>query len=273
MTAPTPFGAYAPSQRLRLARSIAGHLPKGGGARLMASLLRTLSGARAARSFDVEVFGLRARLYPADNLADKRAILTPHWWDAEERAFLAQAIKSGNGLFRFADVGANSGLYTLYAKSVAAAAGRPFAAVCIEADAAMAERLAFNLSASAIEAETRIVRAAASARAGTLRMAVDPARRGSSRIDDAGDIAVAASPLADLLGGERFDALKIDIEGGEKDALGVYFAATPEALRPGIILAELAHDTDGALQRLIEGAGYRLALRTRLNGAFTRHLQ
>lgn len=273
MTAPAPFGAYAPSPRLLLARKVAGRLPKGRGARMLASLLRTLSGARAARAFDVEVFGMKARLYPADNLADKRAILTPHWWDAEERAFLAEAITSGFGLFSFADVGANSGLYTLYAKSAAATAGRAFSAVCIEADAAMADRLAFNLSANAIDAETRIVRAAAAARAGTLRLAVDPARRGSSRIDDAGDIAVAAAPLADLLGGERFDALKIDIEGGEIDALGAYFAATPQALRPGIILAELAHDADGALQRLIEGAGYRLALRTRLNGAFARDRQ
>lgn len=268
MNAPASFGAYPPSPRLRLARGIAARLTKGSGTRALVSLLRTLSGARGARAFDVEVFGLKARLYPADNLADKRAILTPHWWDAEERAFLGGAIKSESGLFRFADVGANSGLYTLYAKSAAAAAGRPFAAVCVEADAAMAERLAFNLAASAIDAEARIERAAAAAQAGALRMTVDPARRGSSRVGADGTVEVAAAPLADLLGGERFDALKIDIEGGEKDALGAYFAATPEALRPQIILAELAHDSDGALQRLIESAGYRLALRTRLNGGF-----
>ena len=211
---------------------------------------------------------MKARLHPYDNLADKRAILTPHWWDAEERAFLAATINSGDGLFRFADVGANSGLYTLYAKSAATAAGRAFAATCVEPDATMADRLAFNLSANALADDVRIVRAAAAAREGTLRLSVDPARRGSTRLDAEGTIEVAAAPLAALIGGERFDALKIDIEGGEKSALDAYFGAIAEAQRPRLVLAELAHDGNSALARLIESAGYRLALRTRLNGAF-----
>lgn len=277
-----PFGAYAPHARLRLARRVAAGLGPSRAGRLAASALRTLSGARRSGPYDVEALGARLRLYPADNLADKRALLTPHLFDAPERAFLAARIAAGAGRFRFVDVGANSGLYALFARAAAAQSGRAFEALAIEADPAMAARLAFNIAASGAQGEVRVAQAAVGAARRTVRLLIDPAQRGRTQVaggadaPPAGGVAVEAHPLSDLLahhGMEAPDALKIDIEGGELHALGPYFETTPRAALPRAIIAELAHDADGALEALLARNGYARLLRTRLNGAFAREDQ
>ena len=52
------------------------------------------------------------RLYPQRNVAEKRLAFTPQYFDAPERALLAERLK---GEFVFLDVGASVGGYALFA--------------------------------------------------------------------------------------------------------------------------------------------------------------
>jgi hypothetical protein len=57
------------------------------------------------------------RLYPDGNVCEKRVLFTPQYFDPLEREMLAGRLREG---FRFIDIGANIGAYSLF---VAAKAG------------------------------------------------------------------------------------------------------------------------------------------------------
>jgi len=68
------------------------------------------------------------------------------------------------------------------------------------------------------------------------------------------------------LGIERIDALKIDIEGAEDEALCPFLAGAPTSLLPWRVVVE---NSDGLwtrdLRGTLTGRGYRELFRTRLN--------
>ncbi|MGF1544392.1 MAG: FkbM family methyltransferase [Parvularculaceae bacterium] len=267
-----PFGSLAPTPAQAYARALAQRLPYTYVGRKLASLLLGPAGGRARRAFDVEVFGgARARLHPYDNICEKRVYLTPAHWDPDERALLADAIgrppASKNDPFIFVDVGANVGLYALFARSVARAHRRGFRALCVEPDPDMRARLAFNIAASDAGDDVSVSEKAAAAAHGLLRFAPNPTSRGMSRVAADGARAVEGAPLTDILADARIarvDALKIDIEGGEGAVLDAFYAAAPAALRPRFVIAEISHagdDVESALAR----SGYETLLRNELN--------
>lgn len=268
-----PWGAFAPSPRQQRFRTLAHRLPDRAPARKIASLLLGPAGGRARRPFDVAVFGTqRARLHPYDNISEKRVYLTPQHWDPKERAHLARAIKAHPlAQFVFVDVGANAGLYTLFARAAALAAGKSCRALCIEPDATMRARLAFNLDASGAGAEVGVAPFAATATDGPVAFSEDARNRGMSRIERGGRVAVEGRTLPRLLheaGLTRIDALKIDVEGREIEALAPLFA-DPAAPRPALLIAEISQDGDGRpLGALIEGAGYAPVFANRLNAVY-----
>ncbi|MDJ0931990.1 hypothetical protein [Breoghania sp.] len=51
------------------------------------------------------------RLYPFANVCERRVLFTPQFFDAEERALLADHIRDD---MIFVDVGANVGIYSLF---------------------------------------------------------------------------------------------------------------------------------------------------------------
>jgi len=242
-----PFGAFRPSDREARFRRFGRLLPRNWLGRKLASLLLGPAGGRKGEPLDVEVFGgARARLHPHDNICEKRVYLTPDHWDLDERAALAAAIRAKNGReFVFVDVGANAGLYTLFAYAAAEAAGVRLRALCIEPDPEMARRLAFNLEASGIDAS--IIRSAVSDAEGEAAFAPSPRSRGMGRLDATGGARVKTRPLLDILREAEIaeiDALKIDIEGHEETALaaflrdGCFFAAFLRlAIRPPKVAA------------------------------------
>ncbi|MEM9170079.1 MAG: FkbM family methyltransferase [Pseudomonadota bacterium] len=268
MSAP-PFGALAPSAREARYRALAHRLPANYWGRRAASLLLGPAGGRTGAPKDVAVFGTqRARLHPYDNICEKRVYATPQLWEPRERAALAAHITAAPGTdYVFVDVGANVGLYTLFARSAAAAAGKRLRAVCIEADPDMRARLAFNLAASKARDEACVLPFAVSRRREALRFAVNPRSRGTSRLSADGALDVQGEPLAAMLlvhtAVRRVDAMKIDVEGGEFEALDGFFAAAPQSLFPDLIIMEVAHDDGRALQRC-KAAGY--AVRSRVRG-------
>lgn len=269
-----PFGALAPSPLQERFRAVGHRLPANYFGRKAASLLLGPAGGRRRRAYDVAIFGTqRARLHPHDNICEKRVYLTPQLWDGAERAFLADAISAfAGGIFHFVDVGANVGLYTLFARAEAMRAGALLRAVCIEADAEMVARLQFNLDASDTAGAVAVFNCAASDRDATLRLAVNRKSRGLSRIAETGGAPVAARPLLSMIveaGLERIDALKIDIEGHEHAALGAFFRDAPRGLHPALLLLEISHaDADRAAERVVLDAGYVERFRTARNAGF-----
>lgn len=267
-----PFGALRPGALEERFRGLARGLPRNYAGRKLASLLLGPAGGRAKRAFDVEIFGSqKARLHPRDNICEKRVYLTPQHWDAEERARLGEHIAARAGAdFILADIGANVGLYTLFARAEARRAGKRLRAICIEPDPEMRARLAFNIAASGARDEIDILPYAATAAEGPVRFSVNRQSRGMSRIAAGGDIEVEGRTLASLLSGEtRIDAMKIDIEGHERAALETFFSDAPRRLWPGLMIMETSHDAaDKPATALVLDKGYEIVLENGLNTVF-----
>lgn len=272
MTGEPPFGAMRPSPAQERARASAQHLPASYAGRKLASLLLGLAGGRQKRAFDVDIFrGQKARLHPFDNICEKRVYLTPQLWDPQERAFLSQHIASlASPDFFFADIGANVGLYTLFARGEALHAGKAFRAICVEPDPEMRARLMQNVAFSDAQGEVAILPFAATAAPARLRFSINRESRGMSHIAPDGEIEVEGRSLLSLLeSAPRIDAMKIDIEGHEYAALAAFFANAPRTLWPRLLMMETSHeDNDRSASRLASGAGYRPALNTGLNTLF-----
>lgn len=274
LTAEPPFGTHAPGVLAAFARRIAGATGEGAGGKLVRSALFSLARGKARRPRDIAVFGSeRARLHPYDNLSEKRVFRSEAHWDPRERAFIAERAAAGAGPFRFADVGANAGLYTLAARSAARAAGRPFQGVAVEPQPTMIARLRFNLKASGAEGDVTVVPWAVAARAGELTLAAPARNRGAARLAESG-FTVPARPLVEALAAadfDRLDVLKIDIEGQEGPVLDAFFAAAPRPLWPQAIVIEAGRgDLDLPGLRLCLDHGYRVGATTRMNALLVR---
>ena len=267
-----PFGALAPSPFQERVRARAARLPDTPVGRRAASLYLRAAGGKSGRAFDVTIFETeRARLHPYDNISEKRVFITSQFWEAEERAALAAFIAQGAGPFRFLDVGANAGLYTLFARSAARAAKRPFSAIAVEPASEMLARLRFNLAASGAERDVEVFECAAGASEGGGAFRTDERNRGESRLAAEGERKVRIRPLAAVIeeaGFSSIDAMKIDIEGSEEAALKGLFAGAGERFRPRLLIAELSHS--GPLTALLGAEGYRETIRTRRNGVYER---
>lgn len=262
------FGFYAlpaPAERLR---RLAAGLGQGALSRRARSVLRRIAGLGRRGPFDVEPFpGQRARLYPAENLSDKRVFAGAAAWDAAERRALVRALSAAPAPAFFVDAGANAGLYTLAVRSGL----RGLRALAIEPDAENLRRLRFNLKASGAEGDVTVAPVALSDREGVLRIAADHRNRGE--LSEAPDgVPVPARPLLDIVleaGFRRVDALKIDIEGLEEQVLGHYFGQAPRALWPRAVVLEARDGEETPALAHLRTLGYDIAERTRLNAVLT----
>ncbi len=261
------FGTYALPQPLERLRRFGLVLGRGALARRACSLIRRIVSLGRAGPFDVEAFpGQMARLYPAENLSDKRVFAAAQFWDWTERAALAESIKQAEPPFHFVDAGANAGLYTLAVRS--AADGRAVRAIAIEPDPENLRRLRFNLAASGATDHVTVAALALSDTRGAARITTSHANRGELAVSDDGDVAVEMAPLLDIVreaGFTRIDALKIDIEGMEERVLATYFDTAERRLWPKMMIVEARHgEMTEALALLLE-KGYHVEQRSRLN--------
>jgi hypothetical protein len=90
---------------------------------------------------DVALWGSKVRLYPDNNVVERKALLRPDHFDAPERALLQQVLSKAGAVF--VDVGGNAGLYSLDA---ALHAGEGATIVMIEPDTDLIARFDFNLN-------------------------------------------------------------------------------------------------------------------------------
>jgi FkbM family methyltransferase len=207
------------------------------------------------------------RLYPYNNICEKKVLFTPQFFDSEELLALERRIREG---FTFVDVGANVGAYSLF---VAAKAGPKARILAIEPQPDVFDRLAYNIRQNPF-GTIKAVACAVADKAGELTLFIDPRNKGESSVkivasSQAGTVRVPAVTLLELLQEEGFtgvDAMKLDVEGAEDLILGPFFRDAPASLHPQFLILE---DGRGQWQidllELLKEKGYRLVAQTHLN--------
>ena len=188
---------------------------------------------------DATVRGINYRLNISDNPTDGKILTSSKFYDGEEIAYLAGAMKAADASSAtFVDVGANTGYYSLnmaklgYAKIIA-----------IEPNPPTLARLRFNVAANNLESTIAVIPVCIGNGdevpfycAGELGSASVFAR------DEAVEpIMVHSKPLLDILAEQsvsRVDGLKIDIEGFEDRCLMPFFGSAPKDLWPRRVVIE-----------------------------------
>ncbi len=270
-----PFGTYAlPPDREAWRKKADGYKDSKIG-RALISRARKKALAGEGGPFDIEIAnGVKARLYPKGNRCEKRAFAGVQVWDQPERLALQKAIQSKREApFIFLDVGANVGLYSIYAHAYAQAAGRDIRIIAFEPGMETCARLEANLAAS--KAKVEIIRAAISDAPGTGYLSGNARNRGEARLDDRNseseEVVVDTLPrIARTLGLTYIDAIKIDIEGHDEKALTTFFEDAPKGLYPALLIVETGILPNSPLIELCKNNGYIAAQRTALNTIFRR---
>jgi FkbM family methyltransferase len=124
-------------------------------------------------------------------------------WEADVMKVLVRFLKPGS---LFVDVGANVGYHSLFAAQLGAHV------VAVEPVPWTLELLRANVWRHS--ADVKVVEAAASDVAGTVRIAIDPAHRSGAQFGDQG-VEVRAAALDELVPEGAVDVLKVDVEGAE----------------------------------------------------------
>lgn len=265
----SPFGARAPSPWLARLIALTRACPTSWLGKRAAFALRKLGTASLDGPVDATTFGMKMRLYPFNNVCEKRLLYTPQFFDAAERAILAERLRAD---CVFIDIGANVGGYALF---VAGIAGPEARILAIEPQPEIHARLGYNLRANGLNNVVSETCAVAD-REGVIDFFLSADNRGQASLNDAGGgrLSVPAKTLLGLArehGLARIDAIKIDVEGAEDIVLEPFFRDAPEALWPGMIVIE---NSSGQwrvdLLGHLEALGYRRIAKTRLNSVYER---
>ena len=237
-----PWGAYAPSATanavLWLARNSI--LGRGLGRKITAAVFKSLH----AGPTDVRLWGTEVRLYPDNNVVERKALLRPDHFDAPERDFLRDTMSDKKPVF--VDVGGNAGFYTLDA---ALHAADDATIVMIEPDSDLIGRLAFNLGQArglgkirqSVNIHSFAVAISDHEGQGTLATSGDEGSRNIVASTETRGRVVQLRPLYSVVRDARLDhidIIKIDVEGHEDKVLPPYFLNAPQYLWPRRIIVE-----------------------------------
>lgn len=258
-----PFLTYAPTsiQNWLIGLSRASDTKPYG--KLIASIVRRLIGTQV---LDIETWGVRMRLDPSRNVAEKRLLFAPSRFDIKEREYLAAHLQTGDV---FVDIGANIGGYSMWAAKCVGSNGKVLA---LEPQPKVLARLRANTSFNE-NLPITIVPMAAGETKSIMKMSISAENDGEgslARADQSGGIIeVEVLPLVDILAANniiRVDGLKIDVEGFEESVLLPFFASAPKAVWPKMIILERG---DGEWKTDLKGhllsIGYSLKDTTRMN--------
>jgi FkbM family methyltransferase len=271
-----PYGAQHPGLIDWAVIAATSRLPNNWtGLRVAIGLRRIVTMRMAGDSgLDVERWGLRMRLHPRDNGCEKGALFTPQMYEVRERMELAaeidRAVAAGR-TFSFVDVGANVGLFSLYAASHAGANAKILA---IEPEPENVRRLRFNVTSNP-GVPIRVIPLALDAKSGRVVVETNRRDRGGTRTrpmnerSPTGAIEVECLSLEEVLtreSVESIDALKIDVEGAEDRILVPFFRDAAQSLWPRLILIEDSSDSWRLdLFSVLAQCGYAVAAKTKQN--------
>lgn len=268
-----PFGTYALPQAREKLRLKAGAFKDTRWGRAMISHYRNRALKGLNEPFDVDVApGVKARLYPSQNRCEKRAFAGVQVWDLAERTALENAVKTcTDDNFVFFDVGANVGLYSVFAAHYCMKAEKEANIYAVEPAEIMAERLSDNLAASNFKVQ--VIRAAVSSEPGTGHLGGGDVNRGETRLmdGDKGELVIidTLARIALTHGVTKIHALKLDVEGHDLKALTAFFETAPKSLFPGLLILETGRAESSPLIDLCTGRGYALEGRYGLNAIMT----
>ncbi len=268
------FGQFAPDGIIARLVGLTEQCPPHWAGKRRAFFLRSVAvRLLRGRPLDVSRYGARMRLYPYNNVCEKRILFTPQYFDPAELALLHSRVR---GDFVFLDIGANIGAYALF---VAARAGPRAKILAIEPQPDIFEHLVYNIRQNPF-ATVKAIDCAVADVEGDVTLFVHPRNRGQTSMRmvtaEAGSsrLRVAAKALLSIVrdeGFRRIDAAKIDVQGAEDLILDAYFRDAPAALWPRLILLENAPKRwDIDLCADLGARGYQEILRTRNNLAFER---
>ncbi len=265
-----PFGAFALPPDNETWRQKALTYGAGRIGRMKISRARKKALHGVSEPFDVEIEpGLKARLYPSGNRCEKRAFAGVHIWDPEERAALQHAVQDNQQSdFVFLDVGANVGLYALYAAHYCRQSNQSAKILAIEPGLETCARLESNIAANGFD--IGIIRAAISDQPGTGFLGGGDNNRGEARLtaQSAGSETVIIDTLARICrvnGLTHINAMKLDIEGHDLVALTGFFADAPEKLHPDLLILETGKSETSPLVELCQSHDYMVIKQTGLN--------
>ena len=237
----TPFGTFPPNSAQRSLMRVGRMIPAGRYARKMARPLRSLLRRLSHTPIDVTILGRqRMRLHPHGNACETRILILPHLFDRYELRMLSRVLHPGSVVI---DIGANVGIYAIYA---ALHAGPGARVIAVERHPLALERLRCNMRLNQL-ANVAIEPVAFSDRSGTLTFRPNRRNIGNSTIlfeENAARDELIEVPSESLLGLAsrhgltRIDAIKIDVEGAEDLILFPFFASAPESLWPSLLLIE-----------------------------------
>lgn len=194
---------------------------------------------RAGYTVDVPVDGLTLRCHFGDNRTEQ--LLAEGRNDERDnlKRITARLPKGGT----FVDIGANCGLFTLFAARAVGARGKVLA---IEPLPMLAKRITTNLDLNNLTNVT-LVHGGVGPKNDILTLHAVPYQLGQSsmmKTPDSKPVKVKIQPLSSIVKTaalKRIDLLKIDIEGYEDQALLPYFKTAPKTLWPKHIFMEVEH--------------------------------
>lgn len=237
-------------------------LPQGWRQKLRKRYARQITGP-----FDVEIEGMKFRLYPAENYCD-RVIFARN--DLPERAEHEALLPYVHPGMVFVDIGGNVGSYSTF---VGTRASADLTLLTLEPHPRTYQKLLFNLRSNNLP--TRHV---LNCGAGPRRETLDLWSDGGSNIGHTSmlmegtanpkvSVSVPVVPLLDLLTEHKIDhinLLKIDIEGFEDRALAPFFDGADDNLWPQNIIIEIAHQHlwQRDLMGMLHERGYREVFQT-----------
>jgi len=267
-TSSPPFGQFRLHGLDAALLRAAQRMPPGWAGVRAALVLRRVVLRTSPSPIDAEVEGLKLRLYPEGNVCERKFLFMPRFFDPDERALIDAELPS-DGVF--VDVGANVGLYTLWAARRLGEKGRVLA---LEPNPVVFARLVFNLALNGLQERVTALQCGAADRDGAFDLHLHPINLGGGSLTpeegQAGDtIRVPCRPLEALLaehGLERVDILKIDVEGAEELVLPPFLKSAPASRHPRtLIMEDSTGRWRGDLVGDLEALGYRVACRTRMN--------
>lgn len=253
------YGSWSPTPLQRAVIFLAHTTPlgRGRGRRLAGWILTRLRPG----PIDFYLDGAPFRFEISNNSTDRQSLMRPAY-NREEFDFLVGGM-GDNAVF--VDIGANVGFFSV---KIAARCGQQCRVLAIEPNPVTLARLRFNTQP--MKDRIAIVDKAIGRAHGIARFHSSGTNLGESRFDTAGEIEVAVEPLLDILttfGASKIDALKIDVEGYEDEALMPFFETAPKSLWPKRLVLEYTAQSNwgqDCIAYLLEN-GYRQHSKTRGN--------
>jgi len=186
---------------------------------------------------DIKRFGIKFRLNIHSNTTDAKILTSSKIYDKKELFFLKEYVNDGT----FVDIGANTGYYTLFLTKYT-----PCNVIAIEPNPKTLELLKENIKINELNDRVYVVsKGIGSSEYSTLYSSGDLGSVSMHQKNNKSEsIQIKTDSLLNIINEnkiKKIDAIKIDIEGMEDQALIPFFKEAPKEFNPKCIVLEHNH--------------------------------